>query len=343
MSNDVEQLDLKAASRWMSENVEGFEGPVTAEKFAVGQSNPTFRLTGPRQSYVLRRKPPGILLKSAHAVEREYRVQKALAGSGVPVPKMYALCEDDSVIGSAFYVMEDVKGRNINDPSMPDLAKDQRGAIIDEMGRVLAAIHDVDIEAVGLSDYGPTGNYYRRQIDRWSKQYRASETETITAMEELMSWLDANIPPDDGQRRLVHGDYRIDNMLFATDGPSCKAVLDWELSTIGHPYADLAGVIMQWQMPVGADGRGLAGIDRNAQGLPSDDDFVATYCARRGLDGIEGFGFYVAFCFFRMAAILQGVKKRALDGNASNPERALKVGAYVPSFAKGGLKSAHKT
>ena len=193
---------------------------------------------------------------------------------------------------------------------------------------------------VGLSDYGPEGNYYARQVARWSKQYEASKTADIPQMDELMAWLKDNIPEDDGQRTLVHGDFRIDNMLFAPSEPRVTAVLDWELSTIGHPYADLAGVIMQWAMPPGKEGRGLAGIDREAEGLMSDEAFIAAYCERRGLPGIDRFGFYLAFCFFRMAAILQGVKRRALDGNASNPERALKLGAFVPDFAAGGLKAA---
>lgn len=333
-------LDLAAVTAYLSQHIEGLTGPLQAEKFAVGQSNPTFRLSGPDRSWVLRRKPPGVLLKSAHAVEREYRVQKALAGSDVPVPAMYHLCEDDSVIGSAFYVMEEIKGRHFNDPRLPDVAVPDRLAIFEEMNRVLAAIHSVDLGAVGLSDYGPDGNYYRRQIDRWTKQYRASETDQIPPMEELISWLDSNIPAEDGQRTLVHGDYRIDNMLFAADGPQCLAVLDWELSTTGHPYADLAAVIMQWQMPPGGEGRGLAGVDRGAEGLISDQGFIDLYCQRRGLPGIDRFGFYLAFAFFRMAAILQGVYKRSLDGNASDPGRAKAFGAYVPLFAQHGLEAA---
>ncbi|MDX5381456.1 MAG: phosphotransferase family protein, partial [Rhodobacterales bacterium] len=276
------QLDTDAVGAWLSQHLEGFEGPVTAEKFAGGQSNPTFRLITPKRRYVLRRKPPGILLKSAHAVEREFRVQKALAGSDVPVARMHVLCEDDSVIGSAFYVMDEVNGRHFDDPRLPEVARDDRRAVQDEMNRVLAAIHSVDLIATGLNDYGPEGNYYRRQIDRWTKQYRASEMDHIAPMEDLIAWLDSSIPEDDGQRTLVHGDYRIDNMLFAKDSPTCLAVLDWELSTTGHPYADLAAVLMQWGMPPGNEGRGLAGVDRAAQGLMTDEEFIAAYCARRG-------------------------------------------------------------
>ncbi|MBV2360271.1 phosphotransferase family protein [Thalassococcus sp. CAU 1522] len=332
-------MDLNAVAEWMARHVDGFAGPLRATKFEIGQSNPTYRLDSPSGSYVLRRKPSGQLLKSAHAVDREFRVQKALAGTDVPVPRMLALCEDEAVIGAMFYVMEHVAGRNIADPSMPDETPDSRAAIIDEMNRVLAAIHDVDLVATGLSDFGPPGHYYERQLVRWTKQYKASETEEIAEIEGLIDWLGAQMPPDDGNRTLVHGDFRIDNLLFAADGPACRAVLDWELSTLGHPFADLAGVIMQWQLPPGMQGRGLAGIDRKAAGLPDDAAFVARYCARRGLTVPGNFGYYLAFAFFRMAAILQGVKKRALDGNASNPEKALQLGAFVPHFASLGLKS----
>lgn len=333
-------LDLIAVADWMGTHVAGFAGPVTAQKFAQGQSNPTYLLSSPARSYVLRRKPPGILLKSAHAVEREFRVQSALTGSDVPVARMLALCEDDGVIGSAFYVMDHVRGRNFSEPALRDLAHAERAAIFTQMNQVLAAIHSVDLQATGLTDYGPEGNYYQRQIGRWTRQYRASETQKIPEMEALIGWLETELPQDDGRRTLVHGDFRIDNLLFSEDGTDCVAVLDWELSTIGHPFADLAALIMQWQMPPGIEGRGLAGIDRAAEGLPSDADFIADYCARMGLPGIERFEFYLAFCFFRMAAILQGVKKRALDGNASNPEKGLKLGTYVPIFAQQGLQVA---
>lgn len=333
-------LNLETVTQYLAGKVPGFLGPLRAEKFSIGQSNPTYRLIGPNGSWVLRCKPPGVLLKSAHAVDREFRVQRALAGSDVPVPAMHHLCEDDSVIGSAFYVMDYIEGRHFNDPRLGDLPLPDRRPIFDEMNRVLAAIHDVDLNAAGLNDYGPEGNYYRRQIDRWTKQYRASETQVVAPMEELITWLDANIPDDDGQRTLVHGDYRIDNMLFAKDSATCLAVLDWELSTVGHPYADLAAVIMQWQMPPGGEGRGLAGVDRDAEGLMRDEAFIAAYCNRRDLPGIDRFGFYLAFAFFRMGAILQGVYKRALDGNASDPKRAQAFGAYVPMFAQSGLKAA---
>lgn len=339
MDNSSQTLDLDAVNAYLSKNLPGYSGPLTATKFQVGQSNPTFLLKSPTQNYVLRRKPPGVLLKSAHAVDREFRVQSALAGSNVPVAKMHLLCEDDSVIGSMFYIMEQIDGRNFMNPEMPEMTSAGRTAVIDDMNRVLAELHMVDIDAVGLTEFGPPGNYFERQIGRWSKQYRASETDPIPAMDKLMELLVTQMPTDDGQRTLVHGDYRIDNMMFQKDGTKCLAVLDWELSTIGHPYADLASVIMQWQMPTGTEGRGLAGIDRSTLGLPTDAEFIAQYCQRRGLPGIDNFGFYLSFCFFRMSAIIQGVLKRALDGNASNPERAMKVGQYVPVFAEYGLKA----
>lgn len=335
----TQTLDTEAVARWAEAHIDGFSGPIEAEKFNVGQSNPTFRLTTPTGPFVLRRKPPGQLLKSAHAVDREFRVQSALAGSDVPVAKMYALCEDADVIGSDFYIMEAVKGRNINDPRIPGASPEERAAIYREMCRVIAAIHSVDIEAVGLSDYGPPGNYFERQVSRWTKQYRASETSVIEPMDNLIDWLGANMPADDGQRRLVHGDYRIDNMLFEAEGTACVAVLDWELSTIGHPLADVAALVMQWAMPPGDEGRGLDGVERAALGIPSDEAFIEMYMKARGLTSIDHMNFYKAFAFFRMASIIQGVYKRALDGNASNPERAMRLGAAVAQFAAKGLEA----
>ncbi|RMD92822.1 MAG: phosphotransferase family protein, partial [Alphaproteobacteria bacterium] len=277
-ANPSTTLDAEAVTRYMAAHVPGFEGPVTITKFATGQSNPTFRIDSPSRAYVLRRKPMGKLLKSAHQVEREFRVQKALWGSDVPVPEMLVLCEDPEVIGSSFYIMAHVPGRNFAEPTMPGEDKATRAGVIDSMNRVLAALHEIDPEAVGLGDFGPPGDYIARQVHRWSEQYRASATETIPAMDKLMAALGRHMPPDDGQRRLVHGDYRIDNMIFHADRPECAAVLDWELSTLGHPYADLASVIMQWQLPPGNEGRGLAGVDRAALGLPSDEEFIARYC-----------------------------------------------------------------
>ena len=334
------ELDTDALSAYLQDHVPGFQGPVSAEKFPGGQSNPTYRLDAASGRYVLRRKPPGKLLKSAHAVDREFKVMSALADSAVPVPTMRVLCEDDSVIGSMFYVMDFLDGDIHWNAALPDHQPAQRTAMYDRMNQLLADLHNVDVEAVGLSDYGKPGNYFARQLNRWTQQYRASETDTIPAMDELIEWLNNNIPEDDGLRTLAHGDYRIDNMLFEKDRPRVAAVLDWELSTTGHPYADVAAVIMQWSMPSGPNSRGLAGIDRKAEGLMTDEEFVESYCKRAGIPGIDKFGFYLAFTFFRMAGIIQGVYKRALDGNASNPERAKQMGASVPRFAEAGLNAA---
>ena len=337
MQTPAAQIDTDRIAAYLAGKLPGFRGPLTARKFEAGQSNPTFLLKAASGDYVLRRKPPGVLLKSAHAVDREFRVQSALADSGVPVAKTHLLCEDEAVIGSIFYVMEHVRGRSFDDPRLPGLAPSERGAVYDEINRVLAALHDVDISAVGLSNYGPPGNYYERQIGRWSQQYRASETGALPDMDALMATLPARMPAYDGQTTLVHGDYRIDNLIFDAASAQCLAVLDWELSTLGHPYADLAAVIMQWRMPAGTEGRGLARVDRAAHGLPSDAAFIEVYCERRGIPAIADFGFYLAFCFFRMAAILQGVKKRALEGNASNPERGLRLASVVPDMAAMGV------
>lgn len=327
-------LDELALARYLEAHWPGFKGPVTVEKFAGGQSNPTFMLTHADGKAVLRKKPPGQLLKSAHAVDREYRVMKALNGTDVPVPTMHVLCEDESVIGTAFYVMEYVDGRIIWDPAIPDVSKDDRSAIYDAMNAALAALHAVDPAKVGLADFGRPGNYFARQLSRWTEQYRASETEKLPDVDRVIAWLEQNLPPDDGRSSLVHGDYRIDNMIFAKDQPKLLAILDWELSTIGHPFADIAYQCMHWRLPHQGSFRGLAGIDRKAVGIPTEAEYVARYCERAGLDGIPHWGFYLAFSLFRMAAILQGVLKRALSGNASNPERALQVRDNIPILAR---------
>lgn len=333
------RLDAEVVERYMTEHVPGFRGPLEVRKTPTGQSNPTFILSSPSGRYVLRRKPPGQLLKSAHAVDREFRVQKALAGTDVPVPKMHVLCEDESVIGSMFYVMDCVDGEVHFDPRLPGKDREMRARMFDEMNWVLAALHDVNHAAIGLSDFGRPGSYFARQLNRWTQQYRASETEEIADMDMLVGWLVANMPPDDGITTLVHGDYRIDNMIYSPEG-RVLAVLDWELSTLGHPYSDLAYQCMQWRMPPGDDTRGLEGVNRKAEGIPTEEEYVARYCQRRGLSGIPDFDFCLAFSFFRMAAIIQGVKKRGLDGNASNPERALRMGEYVPVYARKGLEAA---
>ena len=321
---------------YLESHIEGFHALQSIEKFDGGQSNPTFLLQTQGGPYVLRRKPPGDLLKSAHAVDREFRVLGALASTDVPVPRVYHLCSDDTVIGSMFYVMDYIDGRILWDQTLPGEDNDHRASIYDEMNRVLAAIHSVDLAAVGLSDFGHAGNYFERQIARWSKQYRASETEHIQAMETLMDWLGLNLPEDDGRISLVHGDYRLDNLILAHDQPKILAVVDWELSTIGHPFADLAYQCMQWYMPNDAFSRGLGDIDRSAFGIPTEQDYVSRYCERMGLAGIPNWNFYLGFSFFRIAAIIQGVMKRAIDGNASSPE-ALKMGRMTRPLAETAL------
>ncbi len=331
----VDRLPLGTLGPYLEANVAGFRGLESMEKFSGGQSNPTFRLRASSGEYVLRRKPPGELLKSAHAVDREFRVMGALAGSDVPVPQALHLCEDDDVIGSMFFVMSLVPGRVYWDPALPDMDAGERGAIFDEMNRVLAALHDVDVQVVGLSDYGRPGDYFARQISRWTRQYAASETETIVDMDELMSWLPENMPADDGQVSLIHGDYRIDNLIFDPDSNRALALLDWELSTLGHPYADLAYQCMQWRLSREEVMPGLGDLDRRSQGLPTEEEYVARYCERRGISDIPHWHFFLAFGFFRFAAIMQGVYKRSLDGNASNA-RAAEYGSLVTPLARLG-------
>ncbi len=342
MGGDTHSLDIAAVDAYLRGRLPDYAGPLTARKYADGQSNPTYELSTPGATYVLRRKPSGPLLKTAHAVDREFRVQVALAATEVPVARMHLLCEDGAVIGSSFYVMQHVSGRIFFDPRLDAVEKVERRTYFREMCRVLAALHSVDLEAVGLTDYGPPGDYITRQTRRWTRQYRATETAPLADMDRLAAILGERLQDrldDIGPRTLVHGDYRIDNLIYSPTEPRVLAVLDWELSTIGHPFADLASVIMQWRLPTGPDGRGLDGVDRSAQGLPEDDEFVDDYISRRGLPPIEDFGFFLAFGFFRMAAVLQGVKKRALDGNASNRERALNMGEFVPLFARRGLEA----
>lgn len=333
MSEAVDTLDIASLQGYLAANIADFGTIQECSKFAGGQSNPTFLIRTEKSKYVLRRKPPGQLLKSAHAVDREYRVMKALAATDVPVPRMYTLCEDDSVIGSMFYVMEFMEGRIFWNGALPEQSPAERRAIYDEMARVLAAMHTVDLDAVGLSDYGRPGNYFERQIRRWSEQYRASETDPKPAMEKLMAWLPANMPADDGQVALNHGDYRIDNLMFHPSESRVVAVLDWELSTLGHPWADLAYQCMQLRLPPDAAIPGLGGLDRKALGIPSEEEYVAHYCRLVGIDAIPNWNFYIVFSFFRLAAILQGVYKRALDGNASS-KKAMDYGALAGPTAE---------
>lgn len=320
--SQVDTLDEVVLAKYLEANIDGFSGPLKASKFAGGQSNPTFKIEAASGSYVLRRQPPGKLLKSAHAVDREYRVLAALADTDVPVAKVYHLCEDPQVIGSMFYIMEFCDGNVHWSSALEDIPTNAgRAQMYDEMNRVLVAIHSLDLEKVGLADYGRPGNYFQRQVDRWSSQYKASELSPIPEMDKVMAWLMDNIPEDDGRVSLVHGDYRLDNLMFDKDNQRVIAVLDWELSTLGHPYADLAYQCMGLRLPSGpSDGpsSGLAGLDAAALGIPSEEEYVAQYCQRMGMDKIDNWPFYMAFSFFRLAAICQGVAKRAADGNASS-------------------------
>ncbi|MEM1143850.1 MAG: phosphotransferase family protein [Pseudomonadota bacterium] len=314
-------VDTETLAKYLQGRLPGLGSSLSAEKFAGGQSNPTFILRSDDHRWVLRRKPQGELLASAHAVDREYRVLSALEDTDVPVAKTYLLCEDEDVIGSMFYIMEYLDGRVLWDPRLPEIGTNaERGAMYDEMNRVLALLHSVEPETVGLGDFGRPGNYFERQVSRWTKQYRASETEHNATMERLIEWLPAHMPTDEGPTTLVHGDYRLDNLMFHPTEPKIIGILDWELSTLGHPLADLAYQVMAWQLPSDQGIRGLAGVDRAALGLPSDDDYVRSYCERTGRESINDWNFYVVFCFFRLAAILQGIRKRAQIGTASSAE-----------------------
>jgi aminoglycoside phosphotransferase (APT) family kinase protein len=327
-------LDDGALTRWLSANVAGFVGPAVSRKFAAGQSNPTYLIEAPSGRLVLRRKPPGKLLKSAHMVEREHRVMKALGGVGYPVPPMRGLCEDESVIGSVFFVMDFLDGRIFWDPALPDLPREARAGVYDAMNAALAQLHSVDPAAAGLADFGKAGSYFARQFGRWSEQYRVSETTPYPDMDRLIGWLADNLPQDDGRVAVVHGDWRIDNLMFSPDASRLIGVLDWELATLGHPFADLAYQCMQWRLPNDAVFPGLGGIDRAAQGLPDEAAYVGAYARRMGLSEIPRWTSLLAFAFFRLGAILQGVGKRALEGNASNPEKARAYGASVPVLAR---------
>ena len=315
---DLFQLDTNKLSDYLSANIDGFSGPLSAEKFSGGQSNPTYLLKTPNNDYVLRRKPPGKLLPGAHAVDREFKVLSALYPTALPVAKALHLCDDDSIIGSMFYVMEFMPGRVLWDPSLPDSNKNQRTAIYDEMNRVLSELHKVDVDQVGLSDFGKKGDYFARQTHTWTKQYRAAETQNIAAMEALIEWLPSNLPVDDGRYSITHGDFRLDNLMFHAERDEVIAVLDWELSTIGHPFADLAYQCMQYYMPRAYGLPGLAGCDLEELGIPSEQQYVDMYCQRMNIDEIPNWNFYLAFSMFRLASICQGVVKRGQMGNASS-------------------------
>ena len=331
----MSDLPLDRLSAWCETRVPGFRGPTTATKFKGGQSNPTYQLDAASGTYVLRRKPFGQLLPGAHAVDREYLVLSALYGHGVPVARPLALCTDESVIGAMFYVMAHIDGRILWDPSLPDIAFDQRRAYYDEIMRVLAALHGVDVGAVGLGNFGKASHYFLRQIATWTKQYRASESQRIDAMETLIDRLPARCPHDDGRVALVHGDFRIDNLIWHHDQPRIIAVVDWELATIGHPHADLGYFCMALRLPRNPALPGLAGLDRSALGIPDETALIEHYQALTRRSAIGDWPFVLAFSFFRLAAIAQGVAKRALQGNASN-ERAAEAGAMTTLLAQMG-------
>jgi len=329
---DTFNLDTKKLGDYLADNIDGFEGPLTAEKFAGGQSNPTYLLTSPNNKYVLRRKPPGKLLKGAHAVDREFKVLSALYPTPLPVAQALHLCDDDSIIGSMFYVMEFMQGRILWDPTIPEVSKEERTAIYHEMNRVLSELHKVNVDDAGLSDYGKKGDYFARQTHTWSKNYKASETKHIPSMEALIEWLPANMPAEDGLYSITHGDYRLDNMMFHADRPEVIAVLDWELSTIGHPFADLAYQCMQYYMPSGKGLPGLAEANLDELGIPSEQEYIDMYCQRMGFDPIPNWNFYLVFSLFRLASICQGVVKRAEQGNASS-DKAGEYGDLVSPLA----------
>ena len=316
---EAHRFDANVLADYLKGELEGFSGEMSVRQFRYGQSNPTFLLSTGEREYVLRKKPPGKLLPSAHAVDREYRIIKALGKTDVPVPKTYLLCEDELILGTAFYVMERVKGRIFRHPTAPEAVDaKERAAIFDAMNDTLAKIHRVNWKAAGLEDYGKSGNYMARQIGRWTKQYEASRTDDIESMNHLIQWLPEHVPSDDSTS-IVHGDYRLENMIVHPNEPRIVAVLDWEISTLGHPLADLAYNSMGYRLPATGDQRfSYQGIDHDDWGLPSEADYVAAYCRRTGRKEIPNWEFFIAFSMFRLAAIVQGVYKRGLDGIASS-------------------------
>jgi len=330
------RMDAKRLEAHFAAHVKGFAGPLTVRQFKGGQSNPTYMLETPGRSYVLRRKPPGKLLPSAHAVDREYRVIRALFGQGFPVAEPLLYCDDDSVAGTPFYLMSYVDGRVFWEPQMPESGPAERTAVYDAMNETVARLHSFDPAQIGLGDFGKGENYVARQVDRWSKQYRASETEKIDAMERLIAWLPANLPPS-GPPRLVHGDYRLDNLIIARDRPAVIAVLDWELSTLGDPLADFTYHLMAWHMPHSESAAGtgsLVGHDLAALGIPTMADYVEAYVIRTGLDPRPALPVYLAYNFFRLAAILQGIIGRVRDGTATSEFAPGKAEMIRPLAAK---------
>ncbi|NWH07531.1 MAG: phosphotransferase [Alphaproteobacteria bacterium] len=339
--NAAHAIDEASLTRWFSAHVEPAPQGLAVRQIAGGQSNPTYLLDTGKARFVLRKKPPGTLLKSAHQVEREYRIMKALDGTGVPVPKVLALCEDDSVIGTPFYVMAYLDGRIFRDPQLPSLSREERAAIYDSMNAVLARLHQVDVAAARLSDFGKPGNYFERQITRWIAQYRGAQTTMIEAMEQLIAWMPAHIPADQSVS-IAHGDFRLENSIYHPTEPRMIAVLDWELSTIGHPLADLGYNCMGYRM-ISPTQSGLLGLDFAATGIPSEEDYVRAYCRRTGRPyPIPDWDFYIGFSIFRLAAIAQGVYKRGLDGNASS-EKARSYGDACRFLAETAWKLVSKT
>jgi len=336
------RFDEGVLAEWLRGAVDGFAGPLSVEQFAGGQSNPTYKLVTPSRSYVLRRKPPGVLVKGAHAVDREYRVLAALGQAGFPVARVYGLCTDDAVIGSWFYVMEMVEGRNFWDATLPSVPREERALYYDAMNETLARLHSFDPAAIGLGDYGKPGNYFARQIGRWSRQY---QEDTLAGhdpnMDALVEWLPTRIPPGD-ETAIVHGDYRCDNMIFHPTEPRIAAVLDWELSTLGHPLADFANHALVYRMPPSIVA-GLGGADPAALGLPTEADYVAAYCRRTGRAGIPDMEFYFAFNLFRLAAIFHGIKGRMLRGTAASAnvqERAAQF-PVLARLAREAMEACH--
>jgi aminoglycoside phosphotransferase (APT) family kinase protein len=325
----------------MQGEVEGFAGPLQVEQFRGGQSNPTYKLVTPGRAYVLRRKPPGKLLPGAHAVDREYRVISALSSQGFPVAKAYGLCLDEAVIGTAFYVMEMVEGRIFWEAELPEVSAAERPLYFDAMNAVMAQLHSIDPEAAGLGDYGKPGNYFERQIGRWSKQYLGdTDAGRVPAMDRLVEWLPANIPVSEDEARVIHGDFRCDNMIFHATEPKVLAVLDWELSTLGHPLADFSYHLMMYRMPAGIT-TGLAGLDLPALNIPSEDEYVAAYCRRTARDGIPNLDFYIAFNLFRLSAIVHGIKGRLARGTAASAH-ADKMAASLEGLADLAWSQAEK-
>ena len=326
-------FDEAALENWLKANVEGYAGPLGVEQFKGGQSNPTYKLVTPARSYVLRRKPPGEILKGAHAVEREAKVLTALHAQGFPVARVYGLCTDESVIGTWFYVMEMVEGRIFWDATVPGVSNEERATIFDAMNATIAQLHSYDPETIGLGDYGKPGNYFARQVGRWSRQYREDEAAgRDEAMDAVIEWLEANMPEDDGASSVIHGDFRIDNMIFHPTEPRVLAVLDWELSTLGHPLADFAYHAMMYHMPPHIVA-GLGGADIAALGIPSEEDYAAAYCRRTGREGLPDYRYTMAFNFFRLAAIFHGIKGRVIRGTASNAQAKERAEAF-PELAR---------